>query len=90
MARIFQTNFSEYDSEWIFVDREELRRLARMEGQANVIEVRLDTIRDTEEAARAIGKAAGNDFSVSDWRSMNTGLFSALRSSRPPSSSSSA
>lgn len=78
VARIFQTNFSEYDTEWIFVDREELRRLARMEGQANVIEVRLDSIRDTEGAAREIGKAAGNGYSVSDWRSMNGGLFSAL------------
>lgn len=78
VARIFQTNFSEYDSEWIFVDREELRRLARMEGQANVIEVRLDSIQDTEAAAREIGKAAGNGYSVSDWRSMNAGLFSAL------------
>ncbi len=78
VARIFQTNFSEYDTEWIFVDREELRRLARMEGQANVIEVRLDAIRDTEGAVREIGKAAGNGYSVSDWRSMNAGLFSAL------------
>ena len=52
MARIFRTNFSEYDSEWIFVDREELRRLARMDGQANVVEVRLDSIEDTEAAAR--------------------------------------
>jgi lipoprotein-releasing system permease protein len=78
VARIFRTNFSEYDSEWVFVDREELRRLARMEGQANVIEVRLDSIEDTQEAARQIGKAAGNGYSVSDWRSMNAGLFSAL------------
>ncbi len=78
VGRIFRTNFSEYDSEWIFLDREELRRLARMPGQANVIEVRLDTIRDTEAAAAAIGSAAGNGYSVSDWRSMNGGLFSAL------------
>jgi lipoprotein-releasing system permease protein len=50
-----------------------------MEGRANVIEVRLDSIEDTEAAAREIGKAAGNGYSVSDWRSMNAGLFSALR-----------
>jgi lipoprotein-releasing system permease protein len=78
VARIFRTNFSEYDTEWVFIDREELRRLARLEGQANVIEVRLDSIRDTEAASREIGKAAGNGYSVSDWRSMNGGLFSAL------------
>jgi lipoprotein-releasing system permease protein len=78
VGRIFRTNFFEYDSEWVFVDREELRRLARMPGQANVIEVRLDSVDDTEAAVRAIGAAAGNGYSVSDWRSMNAGLFSAL------------
>ena len=78
VGRVFHTGFAEYDKEWVFVDRDELRRLARMEGGANVIEVRLDSLRDTEEAARAIGAAAGNGYSVSDWRSMNGGLFEAL------------
>jgi lipoprotein-releasing system permease protein len=78
VGRVFHTSFAEYDSEWIFLDREELRRLARMAGGANVIEVRLDSLRDTEAAARAIGAAAGNGYSVSDWRSMNGGLFAAL------------
>ena len=60
------------------MDREELRQLARLPGRANVVEVRLDDIRDTEAASTAIGAAAGNGYSVSDWRSMNGGLFSAL------------
>ena len=78
VSRIFRTNFSEYDTEWVFMDREELRRLSRMPGAANVIEIRLDTTRDTEGATAAIAAAAGNAYSVSDWRSMNGGLFSAL------------
>jgi len=79
VARIFRTNFYESDSGLVFMDREVLRKLARMEGSANVIEIKLDTIRDTEGAAREIAKAAGKEFSVTDWRSLNTGLFSALR-----------
>lgn len=79
VARIYRTNFYETDSELVFLDREVLRSLARIEGEANVIEVKLDTIRNTEEAARAIGEAAGKEFSVTDWRSLNTGLFSALK-----------
>jgi lipoprotein-releasing system permease protein len=79
VARVFRTNFYETDSELVFLDREVLRSLARMAGEANVIEVKLDTIRNTEEAARAIGEAAGKEFSVTDWRSLNTGLFSALK-----------
>lgn len=79
VARIFRTNFYESDSELVFLDRQVLRQLARMEGEANVIEIKLDTIRDTESAARAIGIAAGREFSVTDWRSLNTSLFSALK-----------
>jgi lipoprotein-releasing system permease protein len=78
VARIFRTNFYESDSGLVFLDREVLRKFARMEGQANVIEIKLDTISDTEGAARAIATVAGKEFSVTDWRSLNSGLFSAL------------
>jgi lipoprotein-releasing system permease protein len=78
VARIFRTNFSEYDSEWIFLDREALRSLSRMEAAANVIEIRLDRVENTQAAARAIEETAGRGFSVNDWRTMNGGLFSAL------------
>jgi lipoprotein-releasing system permease protein len=78
IARVFKTNFAEYDAEWVFVDREALRSLCRLDAEADVIEIKLDTIRDTEGAARAIEKAAGPGFAVTDWRRMNSGLFSAL------------
>ena len=78
VAKIFRTNFSEYDSEWIFLERGALKDLCLLEANADVLEVKLDTIRDTESAARAIEKAAGRGFSVTDWRTMNSGLFSAL------------
>jgi lipoprotein-releasing system permease protein len=78
VGRIFRTNFSEYDTEWVFLDRETLRVLTRMPGRANVIEIKLDATRDTESASAAIAAAAGNAYSVSDWRVMNGGLFSAL------------
>src|SRR5262249_52080910 len=78
VARIFRTNFAEYDSEWVFMDREELRRLSRLSAAADVLEIRLDSIDHTAEAARAIEMAVGPGYSVLDWRSMNSGLFSAL------------
>ena len=64
VSKIFRTNFSEYDTEWVFVDREELRRLGRMDGKANVVEVRLVSIADTEAMAPAVGRAAGIGYSV--------------------------
>lgn len=78
VTRIFRTNFAEYDSEWVFLDRAVLRALCRLESPADVIEVRLTASSDVSGAARAIEKAAGRGFSVTDWRSMNGGLFSAL------------
>jgi lipoprotein-releasing system permease protein len=78
VAKIFRTNFAEYDSEWVFMDREALRSLCRLAAEAEILEVKLDTIRDTESAAREIEKAAGPGFSVTDWRRMNGNLFSAL------------
>ena len=79
VTRIFRTNFSEYDSEWVFVDRQTLRALARMPGEANVIEIKLDTTRDLPSASRLIADAAGERYSIADTLSMNRGLFSALK-----------
>ncbi len=78
VTRIFRTNFAEYDSEWVFLDRTVLRALCRLDSPADVIEVRLTPSSDVGGAARAIETAAGRGFSVTDWRSMNGGLFSAL------------
>jgi len=78
VSEVFRTNFFEYDSEWIFVDREEARALARFPAPANVIEVKLDSIEKTPEATAAIRSAVGEGFSVTDWRSLNGSLFSAL------------
>ena len=78
VSRIFRTNFSEYDSEWVFLNREALRSLCHLPAAADVLEVKLDTIDRTSEAAAAIERAAGKGYSVSDWRTMNGSLFSAL------------
>jgi lipoprotein-releasing system permease protein len=78
VSRIFRTNFFEYDSEWVFLDREALRSLCHLPAAADVLEVKLDTIDRTSEAAAAIERAAGKGYSVSDWRTMNGSLFSAL------------
>lgn len=78
VGRIFKTNFAEYDNEWVFVDRAVLQALCRLDAPADVLEVRLARGADIEAVSKAVGKAAGRGFSVTDWRSMNGGLFSAL------------
>jgi len=79
VAKVFRTNFAEYDSEWIFCAREALQALARMPGSANVIEIGLAAPKDRGAALAAIRVAAGQGFSVADTLSMNGGLFAALR-----------
>src|SRR5262245_14459047 len=64
VVRIFRTNFSEYDTEWVFVDREALRRLAGLEGKANVVEVKLRSIDDTNRIVSQIDRDAGKGYSV--------------------------
>lgn len=78
ISEIFRTNFYEYDSEWVFVSRETARSLARYPAPANVVEVKLDSIDDTAEATGEIRRLVGEGFSVTDWRSLNGSLFSAL------------
>jgi lipoprotein-releasing system permease protein len=78
VARIFRTNFFEYDSSWIFMDRESARDLAGLRAPANVLEIRLDRVDDTAAATARIREIVGDDYSVTDWRSINGGLFSAL------------
>ena len=79
VTRVFRTNFAEYDAEWIFCDREALRALSRMAGDANVVEVKLDSTQNLEAALALIRAAAGDRFSAADTLSMNGGLFSALK-----------
>src|SRR6266542_254417 len=41
IGRVFKTNFAEYDAEWVFLHREALRRLCRLEAEADVVEIKL-------------------------------------------------
>ncbi|HET9794091.1 MAG TPA: ABC transporter permease [Thermoanaerobaculia bacterium] len=78
VSEVFRTNFFEYDSEWVFVSRAAARALARFPAPANVLEVKLDTIDRTPEATARVREILGEGYSVTDWRSLNGSLFSAL------------
>jgi lipoprotein-releasing system permease protein len=78
VTRIFRTNFYEYDSEWVFVQRADARLLAALPSGANVLEVKLVSIEKTAESTARIRELAGDAFTVTDWRSLNGNLFAAL------------
>jgi len=54
VAGVFRTNFAEYDSEWIFLDRGVLRALTRMAGAANVVEVGLEPMPEGEGTLESV------------------------------------
>lgn len=78
VAKVFRTNFYEYDSEWIFLDRGAARALLDLPSPANVLEIKLDTIENTAQATERIRELLGDRYTATDWRSLNGSLFSAL------------
>lgn len=78
VAQVFRTNFYEYDSEWVFVRREDAALLSGLSNGANVLEVRLLSLAKTSESTAKIRELAGEGFTVTDWRSLNGNLFAAL------------
>ena len=79
VAKIFRTNFAEYDAEWIFCDREALRRSRGCRAAPTSSRSGSTAPKDRAAALAAIRLAAGEGFSVADTLSMNGGLFAALR-----------
>jgi lipoprotein-releasing system permease protein len=78
VGKIFRTNFFEYDSEWIFLPLEQARLLTGLRSAANVLEIKLDSLDHTAAATAAIRRILGDGFTATDWRSLNSSLFSAL------------
>ncbi len=78
VTQVFRTNFYEYDSEWVFVRRKDASLLSGLSSGANVLEVRLASLDRTAESTAKIRELAGDGFTVTDWRSLNGNLFSAL------------
>ncbi|MGE5275372.1 MAG: ABC transporter permease [Acidobacteriota bacterium] len=86
VARIFRTNFAEYDAGWVFCDRETLRALSRMAGGANVIEVRLEAPSGPEAGLwpvlRGLLRWAGHVFGFEVAPDASSARGSALRAVR--------
>jgi len=74
---IFQTGFSEFDREWVVIDRSVLERLTGRLG-AGIFEVVVDDLESTSAVADTARLLLGADYLVTDWRDLNRELFAAL------------
>jgi lipoprotein-releasing system permease protein len=78
------TGFSEFDRQWVLLDRQALQAILGVGGGAAgtggaVIEVRVASLARTTDVAAGVKAALGPDFLISDYYDLNRELFTALR-----------
>jgi lipoprotein-releasing system permease protein len=78
VAGTVKTGLYEFDSSWAYLPLSSAQRLFGQEGQATLVEVRLDDMFAVREEAAAILEALGQGYLTTDWVQMNQSLFSAL------------
>ncbi|HEX6178113.1 MAG TPA: ABC transporter permease, partial [Thermoanaerobaculia bacterium] len=78
VTNVFDTGFYEYDAKWLFVDLRDAQDLSGRPGVANLIEVKLDPGVDLEPVREEIARRTDSRYAISDWRQMNSQLFSML------------
>jgi len=74
----FRTGFSEFDQEWVVIDRPVLEELVDRAGKG-LFEVVVEDLDDAAVVADTARLLLGPDFLVTDWREMNGELFTALK-----------
>jgi lipoprotein-releasing system permease protein len=79
VAGIFDSGFYDYDANWAFATLSAVQGLAGVGNVVSVLEFRIHDVDRAEQAARAIGAAAGPGFATTTWQDENRALFRALR-----------
>ena len=78
VAGTFHSHSSEYDKAWAFIHLADAERLARANGQAEMIEVRASSIEAIDEVKPRVMAALGSAYQATDLRESNRALFASL------------
>ena len=78
VAGTFHSHSSEYDKAWAFIHLADATRLARSNGQAEMIEVRASSIEAIDEVKPRVMAALGSAYQATDLRESNKALFASL------------
>ncbi|MEM7289348.1 MAG: lipoprotein-releasing ABC transporter permease subunit [Pseudomonadota bacterium] len=78
VSAIFNIGMSEYDSSFVFMGLEESQLYFNKEGRVDVIDIYVDDADAVDEFREPVEDAAGRLLFLSDWRSRNAQLTSAL------------
>jgi lipoprotein-releasing system permease protein len=82
VAAIFEMGMSEYDRTMVFMPLEEAKKYFSRGAQVDVLEIMVDNPEHVGNHLQAISAAAGEDFSVTDWRARNQTFFTVLEVER--------
>lgn len=73
------TGFSEFDRQWVLLDRQALAGILGAGTGTDVLEVGIDRLEDATGVAAQVKEALGPDFLISDYFDLNRELFTALK-----------
>jgi len=79
VTNVYDTGFYEFDARWLFIDLNDAERLLNAPSSANLIEVKLARGASLDSVTREIDRRTSHRYAVSDWRQMNSQLFSMLK-----------
>ncbi|HXI02129.1 MAG TPA: FtsX-like permease family protein [Candidatus Saccharimonadales bacterium] len=76
---ILDSGFYDYDASWAHIDIDTARKLFALGDGVSVLEVRVEDVGRLAETRRAVAKAVGSDYPVTDMVQMNRTFFGALK-----------
>ena len=82
VSGIFETNFSDFDSDWAFTSLHAAQKALSVGDVVNAIEVDVNDLNKADVYAKEIEKALGPQFTTTTWMEQNRQLFSALNLER--------
>ncbi len=82
VAGTFETGFYDIDDSWAYASLPAVQHILALTDVVNSIELRVDDLDRAPEIGRAAEKAAGPDYSSTNWQEQNRQLLNALKMER--------
>lgn len=79
IADLFESGMYEFDGTLSFVNLQQAQKMLRMSASVSGIEIRLADMDRVDGLAKTIEKVVGSEYSLQNWKQINSNLFSALR-----------
>ena len=76
---LFESGMYEFDGTLSFVNLQQAQKMLRMPDSVSGIEIRLADMDQVDELAETLARVVGSDYSLQDWKQINSNLFSALK-----------